>query len=331
MKMISPLLTLCALWGAHAAAADDCRRSPEGLIAVLAGEHTTGQVNFKYESRVQKDSLAANRYTWCIENTHTDHVSQFIWGDSGRYFSGIVEPLKMSPSIRPDSSTQLADGRQLQFRRLNGRWSAITVETIFPQRLASVGRLRVAQVLPGQGSETIDRGLVDLTSLSKEALDKFVQERGKIEFASHAVATVPVTAEAQKSVEIGEYSTYNSRDFARLSVHLFNIVYQVGSRTETRLSVLIRPTSKDDEQRLASGDNTKALRFNIASNIKDPAIPGVMSWVLGIDSNETLKELIVAPVDRLGYAEVTVRVSALGLKRLYAVIPVRVLVPVARI
>src|SRR6476469_5671819 len=111
---------------------DECQRNDTRLIHSLRGYNSIG-LDFKYESRVEKDTSYSHRYIWCIEN-RSDNIADFQWGTKEKpnlYFGASVRPGQSKPNIAASSSGLETNPRIIAFRAQGGNdYPPITPETV---------------------------------------------------------------------------------------------------------------------------------------------------------------------------------------------------------
>jgi hypothetical protein len=338
--MTIPLI-LCVITMGSTAAADDCRRTPDGIIKVYEGEIHSALADFKYESRAQRYSEVANKFTWCIENIGKYSVTNFTWGsidNPTKYFNSLVLPQKMTPTILTDSSSVLSDARILRFRRSDERsWNTISPETVFYRRIgaSSLDGMKFAQTVdPAQRDDAsaAASGLVDLEKLSRDPVSfaKFVSSQGKIELFSSTIVTVPTSIRVKKEIESRVYAKYNPNDFARLELALYNRITSARTRSGaiSTISVQLFPTSDGDERRFTAA--TREIQFRISltpTDAKNQPNGRALQWEHRLYSASLNHELLQGPAAHLTNVDAVLSVGAIDSDSTFASLPLTILVP----
>jgi hypothetical protein len=190
------------------AAACDHHRGGPTPIQSLPGCNPS-DIDFCYESRVEKFSSTAHRYLWCIENRSDSTGAEFHWGNGtveDLYFGAVVNPGPPKAFTGTNSRGFDSDLRILKYSELNSsQWRSINPQpqTISPRNIGE--KLWVPSLIKKvQGVAQDPRledykgpdGLIDIVRLSQNAelFRRFLasQEKG-ISFIFSSVATVPTS------------------------------------------------------------------------------------------------------------------------------------------
>jgi hypothetical protein len=339
MKMILPLAALVCLTSlADPTLGDDCFRTNDDLLIFRPGEHHTGAIEFKFESRVQRFDNIARKYTWCIENVHQYHITQFMWGTENRpeiYFSGSVEPGKMVPQILTDSSKVLLAPRRIKFgRQYIGAWDAIDRETVFPEQLVAQapGAIDLEQVPNRAGVDATEANketLIDLEGLTRDAtrLNLFLRDN-KIELFSSTVATVPARKDVLSQVINQKYETYKPGDFARLDVRLSNEIRPSAEGPISTVYLNVLPETESDRRIMSTASKDAPLRIEVSAI--DPAsraVDDLVKWSGTLETGALQKQLLSYPAKDLEYANVMITIGTTDSNFKFAAVPARILVP----
>src|SRR5271170_5137170 len=120
MKRYAAIFAIVQVMTASVALADDCERKPPLIIDNRAGNINSGDVRFSYESRFEKFSRLAHNFVWCIvADKNNQNISEFRWGDNGKYLKTLIEPGRDASASATDSSSRIHGIRTIQFRRKN--------------------------------------------------------------------------------------------------------------------------------------------------------------------------------------------------------------------
>jgi len=254
--------------GATVCVADQskCESQNPSSIDKREGSQNGSPIQFNFESRVEKYINVARRYTWCVENTSKYLVGDFRWGTDpnvgrdSRYFNAIVEPGKVTPFVRTDSSDVRNALRYLGVRPLNSTsWTTITTETIFNSHIGekeyeedrnSSSRSSLVQRVQFQAA-TDSTMPIDIVDVSRDR-NAFVTllEKGKINFQDSMVATIPTSPAVMTAIESGKYEEYNPKDFVRARIRLENNFFLSDGAPVSEIYISIFPEADNDTPRL---------------------------------------------------------------------------------
>jgi hypothetical protein len=327
------LISFCTV---AAAQENRCAGDETRLIEKRAGTQT-GRVSFNYQSRVERYTLAAKRYIWCITNTSKYLVAEFRWGadadmnKDSRYFQSIIEPNKPTSAIRTDSSDVKIGLRYIGVRRLNSNhWKTIPVETIFNSH---IGRSNDWIDLAPRNS--IERTQLpvsptnDFAKLSYNHVEfaAFIKKLGYVRFENSIIATIPTNLKTAKAIESDNYTKYDPSDFIRAHVTLQNYIEPTDKVPISNIYFTIYPENPDDKARLEQALDTIHGQFRLRpiQDLSGVVIPKAL-YVQALAVEQNKRVILKQPAIDLVYISASLSIGSAKYKTEYASLPVKLLI-----
>jgi hypothetical protein len=325
-----------------ALADSDCGWSDK-FIEGRQGDRPGNQYDFKFDSRVEKYSISADKYIWCIENKHHYFVTDFHWGSAGNdalYFSSLVEPRKSLPTSSTFSLGSDIGMRHLKYKHTNESiWQKIDVETVFPKvlgqnkpysvdQLSFRGLVQLAQGTP-YDSYRYASGQINVEGLSadRQLFRTFIASE-PITLRTSTIVTIPTSLNVLYLLEGGKYEKYIPSDFIRMSVSLDNTVQLFSGEVRSDIAISVFPETKTgtDLKRATEALSNVQIYFQMLPvGATSDLFPRDLTKREAL-SGEPIRVLYSQGVDKLVYTDAVLRFASEKSDFVIAQVPARVLI-----